>query len=158
MNPDSHPTLTGAPAPLRFLHACCTRPAEWPLGHLVLAMRKPRGLWISAVRTAGGTWIREAGPSGALLDAYRAGDMDWPTFATRYRQEMTEERSGVLEAIIALAQTDPARPLVVLCWERLDTKNPHCHRTLLVELLTERARALGLVVVEDPSMITSEDA
>lgn len=142
------------PPPLRFLHACCTRPAEWPAGHLVLAMRKPRGTWLKAVRDAGGTWLAAAGPSLELLNAYRAGALAWPAFADRYRREMREERVAVLDALIARAQAEPARPLVVLCWERLDQRNPHCHRTLLVDLLVERAQACSLPVMSAPADTT----
>jgi uncharacterized protein YeaO (DUF488 family) len=109
-------------------------------------MRKPRGTWLKAVRDAGGAWLPDAGPSVDLLTAYRAGALDWPAFAARYRQEMRVERAAVLDALITRAQSDPPRPLVVLCWERLDRQNPHCHRTLLVELLIERAHARGLPV------------
>lgn len=154
--PPHNPDSTAGPATLHFQHACCTRPAEWPDGHLVLAMRKPRGTWLKAVRDAGGEWLREAGPSLDLLNAYRAGALDWTAFADRYRQEMREERPAVLDEIIALAQTDPARPVIVLCWERLDHKNPHCHRTLLVELLVERARARGLLGVAAPLTVDAE--
>jgi uncharacterized protein YeaO (DUF488 family) len=113
-------------------------------------MRKPRGIWLKAVRDAGGEWLPDAGPSANLLAAYRAGELDWPAFADRYRQEMREERTAVLDALIARARSDPARPLIVLCWERLDRQNPHCHRTLLVELLIERAQAQGLPVAVAP--------
>jgi len=103
-------------------------------------MRRPRGPWLKAVRLAGGTWMKEAGPSGALLDAYRAGDLSWKDFATRYQAEMRRERPAVLDALVAVARAHPAGRLTVLCWERLDAKHPHCHRTLLVTLLNERAR------------------
>ena len=150
------------PALLRFGHACATRPLEWPpAAHLVLAMRRPR--WRTRpVLEAGGQSIPAAGPSDALLNAYlgkaprgRQGALPaiqdiprltWEEFAEGYRHEMrTPEGLRVLDEIIEIAQQDPARPLVVLCWERLDGPNAHahCHRTVLVELLVERARELG---------------
>jgi hypothetical protein len=160
---------SGAPEsslPLRFGHACATRPAEWPQdAHLVLAMRRPRW-WAKRVIEAGGQSMPAAGPSDALLNAYRGkparpkGDapapdlppVSWEEFASAYRTEMrTPEGLRVLDELIAIAQQEPERPLVVLCWERLDGPgaHAHCHRTVLVELLEERARERGLPVVSD---------
>lgn len=150
--------------PLMFTHACATRPAEWPPNaHLVLAMRRPR--WRTRpVLEAGGRSVPAAGPSDALLNAYQgkaprgkrglAPDperppISWEEFAEGYRAEMrTPEGLQVLDDLIAIAQEDPTRPLVVMCWERLDGPNAHehCHRTVLVELLEERARERGLAV------------
>lgn len=47
----------------------------------------------------------------------------------------------MLDQILALTRAAPDRTVVILCWERLDAKHPHCHRTILVDLLVERARA-----------------
>ena len=124
----------------RFDHASCTLPQTWPPAGesvLVLAMRRPRGWWLKAVREAGGIWMKEAGPSDGLLDAYRRQDITWEEFAVRYRDEMMGERPEVLEELIRLAREHPREHLTVLCWERLDEANPHCHRTLLVEMLNE---------------------
>jgi uncharacterized protein YeaO (DUF488 family) len=74
--------------------------------------------------------------------------ISWEEFAARYREEMrTPEGLAVLDELISIAQQDTARPLIVLCWERLDGPNAHahCHRTVLVELLEERARKRGLL-------------
>ena|SRR5688572_6221262 len=145
--------------PLRFTHACATRPSEWPQpAHLVLAMRRPR--WrAKPVLEAGGRSVPAAGPSDALLNAYQGKRprgaslatpdpprLTWEEFAEGYRAEMrTPEGLRVLDELIDIAQEDPTRPLVVMCWERLDGPNahPHCHRTVLVELLEERARERG---------------
>lgn len=149
--------------PLRFGHACATRPSEWPHdAHLVLAMRRPR--WRTRpVVEAGGRSVPAAGPSDALLNAYlgkpprgarnalgiapEMPKLTWEEFAEGYRHEMrTPEGLRVLDELIDIAVQDPARPLIVLCWERLDGPNAHahCHRTVLVELLEERARERGL--------------
>ncbi|HYP40703.1 MAG TPA: DUF488 family protein [Chloroflexia bacterium] len=159
----------GGHEPLHFGHACATRPAEWPHNaHLVLAMRRPR--WRTRpVLEAGGRSMPSAGPSDALLNAYLgkaargARDayglalniprLSWEEFAEGYRMEMrTPEGMRVLDEIIDIARQDPTRPLVVLCWERLDGPNahPHCHRTVLVELLEERAGELGLTTAPFP--------
>ncbi|HUS15161.1 MAG TPA: DUF488 domain-containing protein [Chloroflexia bacterium] len=131
---------------LQFDHACCTLPATWPSAQasaLVLAMRRPRGTWLKAVRDAGGVWVKEAGPSAALLTAYREGTVSWEVLAARYCAEMREDRPEVLDQLVALATAHPAGRLTVMCWERLDSKNPHCHRTLLVDLLREHVGRLG---------------
>ncbi|HEY0071692.1 MAG TPA: DUF488 family protein [Chloroflexia bacterium] len=160
---DSRPHDTaGTEQPLRFGHACATRPTEWPPNaHLVLAMRRPR--WRTRpVLEAGGRSMPAAGPSDALLNAYLGKAprsalgatpdvprLTWEEFAEGYRMEMrTPEGLRVLDEIIEVARQDPTRPLVVLCWERLDGPNAdaHCHRTVLVELLEERARERGLPV------------
>jgi uncharacterized protein YeaO (DUF488 family) len=124
----------------RFDHASCTLPQTWPPAGesvLVLAMRRPRGWWLKAVRDAGGIWMKEAGPSDGLLDAYRQQEITWEEFAARYRDEMVGERPEVLSELMRLAREHPRRRLTVLCWERLDEANPHCHRTLLVEMLND---------------------
>jgi uncharacterized protein YeaO (DUF488 family) len=124
----------------------------------VLAMRRPR--WRTRpVIEAGGRSVPAAGPSDALLNAYlgkvprgarsveqSVPRLSWEEFVEGYRAEMrTPEGLRVLDELIAIAQEDPTRPLVVMCWERLDGPNAHahCHRTVLVELLEERARELG---------------
>ncbi|HET6314140.1 MAG TPA: DUF488 family protein [Chloroflexia bacterium] len=164
---DGHPEDTvPTQQPLRFGHACATRPSEWPPdAHLVLAMRRPR--WRTRpVLEAGGRSVPAAGPSDALLNAYlgkpprgahntlgltpEMPKLTWEEFAEGYRQEMrTPEGLRVLDELIDIAQQDPARPLIVLCWERLDgpSAHAHCHRTVLVELLEERARERGLATI-----------
>ncbi len=43
----------------------------------------------------------------------------------------------MLLELVRLALAHPCEHLTVLCWERLDAAHPHCHRTLLVEMLNE---------------------
>ncbi len=144
------PDSPAPPPPLTIRHACCTRPAEWPVGTRVLAMRKPHGFWLKAVREVGGIWLPDAGPSADLLWDYRAGTLDWAAFADRYRHEMEVERPAVLDQLLGYAAADPLRTLIVLCWERLDAHHPHCHRTILVELLCARAQAQGQAIRSPP--------
>src|SRR6478609_2212443 len=103
-----------AETPLRFGHACATRPSEWPENaHLVLAMRRPR--WRTRpVLEAGGRSMPAAGPSDALLNAYlgkpprgsQVGMPDiprlsWEEFAEGYRAEMrSPEGVHILDEII----------------------------------------------------------
>jgi uncharacterized protein YeaO (DUF488 family) len=127
----------------RFDHASCTLPQTWPSADesvLVLAMRRPRGWWLKAVREAGGLWVKEAAPSNALLDTYRGGEIGWDEFAVRYRDEMMGERPEVLAELVRLAREHPCERLTVMCWERLDEANPHCHRTVLVEMLNDTSQ------------------
>lgn len=129
----------------RFDHASCTLPQTWPPADqsvLVLAMRRPRGWWLKAVRDAGGLWMKEAGPSDGLLDAYRRQIITWEEFGERYRAEILNERPHVLSELVGLALAHPCEHLTVLCWERLDAAHPHCHRTLLVEMLNGFASTL----------------
>src|SRR6478736_5094490 len=107
----------------RFDHASCTLPQTWPPADrsvLVLAMRRPRGWWLKAVRDAGGIWVKEAGPSDGLLDAYRRQIITWEEFGERYRAEILNERPHVLVELVGLALAHPCEHLTVLCWERLD--------------------------------------
>lgn len=87
--------------------------------------------------------MKEAGPSDGLLDAYRQQLITWEEFGERYRAEMLNERPHVLLELLRLALAHPSEHLTVLCWERLDAAHPHCHRTLLVEMLNDFASAQG---------------
>ena len=62
----------------RFDHASCTLPQTWPpTGEsvLVLAMRRPRGWWLKAVREAGGIVTDIAGAQAkAAQGAFVAGN------------------------------------------------------------------------------------
>ena len=55
---------------------------------------------------------------------------------------MLNERPHVLLELVGLALAHPCEHLTVLCWERLDAAHPHCHRTLLVEMLNDFASTL----------------
>jgi uncharacterized protein YeaO (DUF488 family) len=97
-------------------------------GHRVLIMR----LWPRGVRrTAIDTWLKDASPSNALLDAYHAG-LSWTEFARRYRQEILEERPHVLAELHRLEEEHEI--VWLLCHERIPPEE-HCHRLVLKGLL-----------------------
>jgi uncharacterized protein YeaO (DUF488 family) len=104
-------------------------PNERPDGSLrVLVMRQwPRG--IRKARTD--LWLKDAGPSRELLNAYNHDGLSWDEFAQRYRSEMAE-RPDVLERLRALEQEHGT--LTLLCHERIPP-HAHCHRELLADLL-----------------------
>lgn len=69
----------------------------------------------------------EVAPSRELLSAWRAGDLAWEDFASRYRDQVAADQVEQL-----LSRDDFARPTVLLCSERDPDR---CHRRLLVEHL-----------------------
>lgn len=99
-------------------------------GYRLLVMRRwPRG--VPKERVDG--WQKELGPSLALLDDYRKGKLDWPSFAQRYDQEM-KAKPELLRKVAHVAQK---RDVTLLCSCREEQR---CHRTLLKKLV----EALGL--------------
>ena len=97
-------------------------------GHRVLVMRLwPRGVRRNAI----GTWLKDASPSNALLDAYHAG-LPWPEFERRYRAEILEQRPHVLEELHRLEREHEI--VWLLCHERIPPEQ-HCHRLVLKQLL-----------------------
>jgi uncharacterized protein YeaO (DUF488 family) len=99
-------------------------------GWRVLVMRYwPRGVRRERVDT----WLKDAAPSRDLLHEYRHAALPWATFEQRYRAEMLEERRAVLDELRALEREHGT--LTLQCTERIPP-HEHCHRTLLVELLT----------------------
>lgn len=99
-------------------------------GYRVLIMRLwPRGIKKSAVHT----WLKDAAPSRALLDAYHAG-LSWDDYAARYRAEILGERPHVLDELRRLEQEHGL--VWLLCTEKVPPE-PHCHRFVLMDLLAE---------------------
>jgi uncharacterized protein YeaO (DUF488 family) len=90
--------------------------------------RWPRGIR----KTAVDLWLKDAGPSRELLDAYNHDALGWSEFERRYRDEMLQERPDVLDEIRRL---DREHGLVtLLCHERIPPSE-HCHREVLLSLL-----------------------
>ena len=101
----------------------------------VLVMRQwPRGVR----KECTDVWLKEAGPSRALLDAYNHAGLGWEEFEARYRAEMLEERPAVLDELRRLEAEHEV--LTLLCHERMPPKE-HCHREVLADLLGARSSA-----------------
>ena len=95
----------------------------------VLVMRHwPRGVRRETVDV----WLKDAAPSRELLHAYNHAGLAWPEFEKRYLAEMAD-RPEVLERLRTLEREHGS--LTLLCHERMPP-GAHCHRTLLLELLT----------------------
>ena len=108
-------------------------------GLRVLVMRQwPRGIR----KECTDVWLKEAGPSRALLDAYNHAGLGWDEFAAQYRAEMLGERPWVLEELQRLEAEHEV--VTLLCHERMPPSE-HCHREVLVELLSARAEEVASV-------------
>jgi uncharacterized protein YeaO (DUF488 family) len=95
-------------------------------GYQVLCMRVwPRGV----KKTRIDRWLREAAPSKPLLDAYRAGKLDFAGLSKAYLAEL-DDRPEVLDELRALAREH--RHVTLLCWERPPSP---CHRHVLLARL-----------------------
>ena len=118
------------------------------LGLCVLVMRIwPRGVGWEHINL----WLPDAGPSLALLQAYKHGEMDWDTFASHYKREQLFDWShagyykvGEGKAGLRTSQLAPLRHLrelrkqhpvvTVMCRERVPDP---CHRHVLMEIADE---------------------
>ena len=103
-------------------------------GLRVLVMRQwPRGIR----KDQADVWLRDAGPSRELLQAYQQGKLPWKEFEQRYRLEMLQERSWILDRLRHLEREHGV--LTLLCHERIPPSE-HCHREVLVDLLSQGPR------------------
>ena len=71
-------------------------------------------------------------PGGA---AWSAPDRE--SFEKSYRTQLEELGAGTILA--NLERISGGRPVVALCWERLDEPGEWCHRTMLARFLEEQA-------------------
>lgn len=101
-------------------------PPEEPYPRLLVMRRWPRGIAKDAVDQ----WEPELGPSHALLDAYRAGEVDWASFTQRYRAEVAQ-RPQLVDWAARMAHTTG---VTLLCGSHPDEE---CHRSLLAALIRE---------------------
>ena len=99
-------------------------------GLRVLVMRHwPRGVQRERVDL----WLKEAGPSNELLEAYNHAELGWYEFERRYRAEILEQRSAVLDQLRSLELEHGT--VTLLCHERIPPRE-HCHRQILADLLS----------------------
>ena len=104
-------------------------PPSDPYPRVLVMRRWPRGVRKAAVDR----WERELGPSDELLDAYRAGSLDWPAFAERYREQM----AGRPRLVAGVARMAAVTGVTLLCGSHPDER---CHRSLLAELIERQLR------------------
>lgn len=104
-------------------------PADKGDGTRILATRFwPRGVAKGKVDL----YLVDLAPSKGLLQAFQGGEIDWRTFAARYRKEMAGQRS----ALRLLNHMARDRTLTLLC----SCPDPdRCHRTLLAGLIDKAA-------------------
>lgn len=119
-------STAGAPGP-RIATGSVYQPPDEAYPRLLVMRRWPRGIAKGAVDQ----WEPDLGPSHALLEAYRAGDLAWDAFAERYRAEMLE-RPHLLDWAARMAS---GTGVTLLCGSHPDEE---CHRSLLAGLLRER--------------------
>jgi uncharacterized protein YeaO (DUF488 family) len=114
--------------------------------------RQNDGLRILATRFRGrglpsdryDVWMANLGPSEALLEAVRTGEISWSEFSRRYRRELEEaggvdarnrtiKNHGQKFTLRLLQKLGERQNLTLLCHCAED--EPHCHRHLLRKAL-----------------------
>jgi uncharacterized protein YeaO (DUF488 family) len=100
-------------------------------GYRVLATRYwPRGV----SRDATDEYISGLAPSRQLLGTYNKGQLEWPEFERRYREELsTDDKQNELKRLAKMARR---RIVTLLCFCK-DERG--CHRTLLREAIVRAA-------------------
>ena len=105
-------------------------------GHRLLVMRYwPRGVRRERVDA----WDRGLAPSRQLLADLRSEAIDWPVFAKRFDEEMTQREDSVA-ALASLRERVRSETVTLLCWEADGTM---CHRTLLKALIQDTALSVA---------------
>jgi uncharacterized protein YeaO (DUF488 family) len=75
--------------------------------------------------------LKEVAPSVELLNDWKAGNISWAEYKSRYYIEMTQQQNKINE----LVKRANDKTITLLCFERED--DPHCHRHLLKILIEE---------------------
>jgi uncharacterized protein YeaO (DUF488 family) len=119
--------------------ACVRDAASAADGHRLLITRYwPRGLTKAAVAAE---WQPALAPSRELIQAFKRGQIDWRTFAARFRQEM---RSPAAQAALdELRVRSRELTVTLLCECRApdgDESAIQCHRRLVRELTRKANR------------------
>jgi uncharacterized protein YeaO (DUF488 family) len=103
-------------------------PVEESDGQRILVARFwPRGL--SKERLSLAAWNRDVAPSAELVRDWKAQDIDWKTYESRYRKEIRTRKPGIMD----LVERARAGTITLLCYEQED--DPHCHRHLLKRMI-----------------------
>jgi uncharacterized protein YeaO (DUF488 family) len=102
-------------------------------GARVLVMRLwPRGIRKEAVDL----WLRDLGADVGNIRAWKAGRLDWPEMAKRYRAGPREPAAAA--ALAELRRLARRRTVTLLCSCEDEAR---CHRGILKSLLRPRRRA-----------------
>lgn len=105
-------------------------PPDLSYPRLLVMRRWPRGIAKDAVDQ----WEPELGPSSELFHAYRDGEVDWDTFAQRYREEIATKPNLIEWAASMAAGTG----VTLLCGSHPDEE---CHRSVLAAVIREHLAA-----------------
>jgi uncharacterized protein YeaO (DUF488 family) len=109
-------------------------PREARDGFRLLVTRfRPRGVKHDAETWDG--WMPELAPSGALVKAFRAGEMSWEDYRAQYLAAMRGEEYR-LEGLAR--QVKHGETITLLCSSTCFDP-ARCHRTLLAELIAARS-------------------
>jgi uncharacterized protein YeaO (DUF488 family) len=84
-------------------------------------------------------WWKDLGPSSELHAAYygkQGAPISWEEYRLRYLEEMKEQEERI--AFLAEEVVGAGKRLTLLCSSACEDES-HCHRTLLKQLIEERA-------------------
>jgi uncharacterized protein YeaO (DUF488 family) len=87
-------------------------------------------------------WWKQLGPSKELHAAFygkHGPPIDFAEYERRYLEEMKDQE----DSLMVLAEKAAAGKTVTLLCSSACTDEAHCHRTLLLRLIEERAARLG---------------
>lgn len=72
-------------------------------------------------------------PSKELLADWKAGNIDWDTYDSRFRLEIGEAGQSISDLAYVGIKHEQGETVRLMCWE----KNPPCHRFILLDMLSE---------------------